>query len=141
MNNLYVEFKRNREKEINNFPMGFAFSNKQLEEGMKKLNVTDKSELLSIGAGGFIRKTDKEKFTNLMNKYDTEFKRLIEADKTGEGFIYDMFYYELANHEYLYTLELDDTFDALGLTYDNIKNNIALEKGLKKAIKTQREEI
>lgn len=59
----------------------------------------------------------------------------IDNDPDGTGFIYEMFYYELSNHEFDYTRELDDTLYALGYTLDDIKTNLKLKTGLEKAIK------
>ena len=49
------------------------------------------------------------------------------------GFIYDMFLYELRNHEYQLTEDEGDALDALGLTWDDINTNPALKSGLEKA--------
>ena len=64
MNNLYVEFKERKQEKINNFDMFFAFDNKQLENGLEKLNV-NKNEIVSIGMNGFIRKSDAVSYTHL----------------------------------------------------------------------------
>ena len=60
----------------------------------------------------------------------------IAADTTGDGFIFDMFVYELANHEYCITYDLEDTLDALGLTPEEVNADKRLSHGLNKAIKT-----
>ena len=49
--------------------------------------------------------------------------------------IKDMFAAELANNEFGYTYELDETLDALGLTLDKVKADKRLRKGLNKALK------
>lgn len=59
----------------------------------------------------------------------------IAADKTGNGFIYDMFLYELANHEYCITYDYEETFDALGLTEKQVNADKRLIHGLQKARK------
>jgi len=71
----------------------------------------------------------------MLKKFNDETKAAIDADKTGDGFIYDMFYYELANHEYCITYEYDETFDALGLTEEQVLADKRLLHGLKKAEK------
>lgn len=140
MNNKYLELKRRHEKEVNDFPFIFAFSQEQLNEGMKKLglNATDTDKILSIGYGGYIRKSDKEAFFSLNERQEKELKDAIQNDTTGEDFIYDMFDYELSNHEYCITMDVSDTLDALGLTIDEVNNNPNLLKGLQKAIKNQK---
>ena len=127
--NEYVNLVRKQEKEFNNFPMFFAYNEKQYEEGKQTLGVIDDKEIYSIGYG-YIRKSDKQSFNNMLERHNKEFKQSIENDKTGEGFIYDMFLYELENHEYFITYELDDTLDALNLTLDEILNSSTLKNGL-----------
>ena len=135
--NTYEEMKNRQQKEFDAFPMGAAFSNKQFEEMMQKwgLTVNDTDKICSIGGGCYIRKTDIESFLALINKTAAELKNAITADRTGDGFIFDMFVYELANHEYCITYDLDDTLDALGLTIEEIKADKRLHYGLNKAIK------
>lgn len=135
----YSLLKRKHEKEFNEFPMMFAFDNRQFEEGMKKLGLTkdDTDKIYSIGGGGFIRKSDSKALDNLLDRHEDEMKEAIANDKTGEGFIFDMFDYELGNHEYCITYDIGPTLDALDLTYEYVKNNENLLKGLKLAIENQ----
>ncbi len=135
--NTYQELKDRHQKEMDAFPLGAAFNNKQFEEMMQKwgLTVKDTDKICSIGAGCFIRKSDKEAFFSMLKRFKDETNAAIAADKTGDGFIYDMFSYELANHEYCITYEYDETFDALGLTEEQVFADKRLLHGLKKAEK------
>mgnify|MGYP003463849408 len=128
--NEYVNLIRKQEKEFNDFPMFFAYNEKQYEEGKQTLEVIEDKELCSIGYGGYIRKKDLQSFNSMVEKHEIELKQSIENDKTGEGFIYDMFLYELENHEYFITHEIDDTLDALSLTLDDVINSSTLKRGL-----------
>ncbi len=130
--NKYVILKEKLQKEFNEFPIKFAFSNQQFEEGMKELglNVNDTDKIVPISAGGFIRKSDVEAFNEMNKRHREEEKKAIENDPTGEGYIKDMFEYELANHEYGYTHDLDDSLSALGLTIKDINNDERLKHGL-----------
>ena len=138
MTNAYLILKRKQQEEVNNFPMVFAFSDKQFEEGMEKLGLTatDTSKVCSIGGGGIIRKTDSQTFGDMLEMQKKEMDEAIEADTTGDGFIFDMFSYELANHEYSYTWDIEPTLDALGLTIDEVNASDKLLNGLKKAKKS-----
>ncbi len=100
--------------------------------GLKE-NEIDK--LLTIGVGGYIRKTDVNKFNKMFEKRNQELKNAIRGDLTGEGFIKQMFRYELANHEYCFTHDLSDTLEALDLTIEEINSSKALKNGLKMAKK------
>jgi len=134
--NKYEELKKKQSNEFNKFPIAFAFSDEQLKEGLKKLglNENDTDKVVGLGNGGFIKKTDIENYKKLSEKFYKEFKEAIAEDKTGENFIKDMFEYELANHEYGYTFEINDTLEAIGITLDEIDNSDNLRKGLDLAL-------
>ena len=55
------------------------------------------------------------------------------ADEDGTGFLYQMFKYELDNHEYGYTGDFEDTLDSLGLTWEEVAASPRLLKALDKA--------
>ena len=114
--NAYQQMKDRQQKEFDAFPIGAAFSNHQFQQMMEKwgLSVNDTDKICSIGGGCYIRKTDKEALRDLINRLNKEKQDAIAADLTGDDFIFDMFVYELANHEYCITYDLDDTLDALG---------------------------
>lgn len=140
--NRYRELKDRQAKEFSEFPIAFAFSDEQVKEGLKKLglNENDTDKVTGIGAGGFIKKTDVKKYIELSKRFYRELKEAIAEDKTGESFIKDMFDYELANHEYGYTKELDDTLEAIGITIEEINNNDNLRNGLKLALEEYEKE-
>ena len=135
--NKYEEIKNKHQKRVNEFPIGFAFSNQQFKEMMEKwgLKETDIDKILTIGAGGFIRKSDLNEYNRMWKEIRKEHNDLMEQDKTGDGYIKDMFVYELENHEYSYTRELKDTLDYLELTYTQVMKNPALKHGLELAQK------
>lgn len=140
MANKYNALKEKHQKEVNDFPMFFAFNNSQFEEGMKKLGLkpTDTKKIYKLGnTGGFYRRSDSDALHEMFHRHTEEMSAAIAADPTGDGFIYDMFNYELANHEYGYTGDLEPTLDALGLTMDEIRKDPRLTHGLEKARKNQ----
>ena len=132
----YSELKERQQQEINAFPFIWAFNESQLADGMRRLGLDpekDKDKLCSIGGGGIIRKTDADAMRAMFDRHRRELQEAIAADKTGDGFIYDMFYTELANHEYSYTMDLSEGIAACGLTVEQINADPALIRGLKKA--------
>lgn len=132
----YLELKEKQRKEVNEFPFGFAFGNQQFKEMMKKfgLEETDTDKIYSIGAGGYIKKTDAEAMHNMFKRHRQEIEDEIINDKDGTGFIYSMFRYELSNHEYCITHNIKPALEALGLTLDEINKKDNLQKGLRKAL-------
>lgn len=135
MKNAYAEMKKRQQERVNALPLMFAFSQQQFNEGMEKLGLepTDTHLITSIGAGGFIRKADLAHFHDTMEALSIEAQAAIDEDTDGTGFIKDMFLYELANHEYCITYDLEPTLDALNLTEDQVLSNPKLLNGLKLA--------
>ena len=132
----YTELKEKQQKEVNQFPFGFAFDNKQFDEMMVKFNLqkTDLDKIYSLGAGTFIRKVDALAMEEMFKRHKEELLNEIEKDTSGNNFIYEMFAYELANHEFGLTYDFTDTLDALGLTIEQIDNNKNLKAGFEKAV-------
>lgn len=134
--NRYQEMKDRQMAKFNKFPIKFAFSDEQFERGMRELGLepseTDKVYSLP-GTGGFYRRTDADELNKMWADFEREMEMEIAADTTGDGFIYDMFYYELCNHEYGYTGDDEDAINALDLSYEEIEADERLKKALCKA--------
>lgn len=135
--NGYESLKEKHQKEVNDFPLGCAFSQDQFEKMMEKfgLSVDDTDKIYSIGGGCYIRRSDIDAFHEMCERQEAERNEAVAEDKTGNEYIYQMFSYELANHEFGYTQELDDTLDACGYTLEEVQANKALRAGLNKALK------
>lgn len=126
----YLEIKNNNQKRFNDFSEKyiywiFAFGNKEFDEKLKEHNLT-KNNIISIGAGGFIKKEHKNLYLQEMNRLDDNdaFKQIMHDDEE----VKKAFIYELANHEYCITYNLDDALDALGITFEELKNDERLLK-------------
>ena len=133
----YEKLKKKHQDEFNRFPFMFAFSNEQFCEGMQKwgLKPTDTDKIYSLGdTGGFYLKTDAPRLREMRDRHERERKEAIANDKTGDGYIFEMFDFELKNHEYGYTGSIDEAIDALGLTVDEINADGRLLHGLEKAM-------
>ena len=62
------------------------------------------------------------------------YKTLLNKDKTGEGIIKDMIYYEFKNSEYPYNQKTNSALYALGLTAEEVQKSTKFKKGLVLAI-------
>lgn len=137
--NKYRELRERQQKEFDEANLlGYAFGNEQFKELMSRwgINPDNEQELKKVAhvfAGAYILVENIPAYKELNRRHREEFDAAVAEDKTGEGFIYQMFYYELCNHEFGYTGECDDTLDALGYSADDIMNNPALKHGLEKA--------
>ena len=139
--NRYADLKQRQHEEFSAFPMQFAFSNKQFAEGMAALGLkpTDTDKIYKAPGGGFYRREDGPRLKEMMARFDQELESAIAADETGDGFIYEMFLYELNNHEYGYTMDTEETLDALGYTADEVLGDPRLKRGIEKAVTEIRE--
>lgn len=138
MTNRYAVLRKKQQEEFNKLPLGFAFSNEQFAEMMKGWGLDqdkDTDKIYRIPGGGFIQKKDHALLHETMDRHQREIDEAIEADLDGTGFVYEMFLYEMDNHEYGYTGDLEDTLEALGMTSEEIDGSEKLKAGLKKAQK------
>jgi hypothetical protein len=136
-NNTYQELRDRQQEEVNAFPIAFAFNDTQFAAGMRKLGL-DPSETDRIcglaGTGGFYRRNDADALHEMLDRHEKERQDAMAGDSTGDGYIFDMFFCELADHEYGYTRDLTDTLEALEFTTEDIEKDKRLQRGLKKAI-------
>lgn len=115
MLNSYEEIKNQIQERVNSFPLGFAFSDEQFKEMMSKWGLNPESDLnkiVSLGCGGYIRKSDIKAYNEMLEENENELKEALEDDET----LKDAFLYELANHEYTinYYQGNFDTLTSLG---------------------------
>lgn len=138
MANRYAILRKKQQEEFNKLPLGFAFSNEQFAEMMKGWGLDpdkDTDKIYRIPGGGFVQKKDYTLLHETMDRHQKEIEEAIEADVDGTGFVYEMFLYEMDNHEYGYTGDLEDTLEALGMTIEEIDGSEKLKAGLEKAKK------
>ena len=133
----YKELKQKHEKEINAFPLGFAFSRNQFEEMMQKWGLTaeDTDKIYSLGAGGFIRKSDSKAFEELLDRHKKEMAEF----KKNQKELYQGFINELFNHEYGYAPNDEEILRCFGYTESDLEKDSELKKLYYKAVKKYRQ--
>lgn len=134
MKNLYIEYKNKSQRRFDNFEgIAFAFNKDQFKKGMEKLGLTenDTDKVVNIGYGGFMLKSRVNDYIKMNQDLEDEKAELMKNDE----FLYQMFRYELANHEYCITYNIDSALDALGLTYKDVEEDERLYNALIRAKK------
>jgi len=112
----YKQLKMRQQKEVNAFPMEFAFSDKQFEEVRKKLGP---GKLISIeGTGGFIRAEDKNSLRDMWGRHKQEMKDFLSGDEN----LTDALRYELGNHEFCITGDPSEACHTLGIDPYNLSD-------------------
>lgn len=132
----YRELRERQQKEFNELPLGFAFTMKQFRGMMEEWGLDpekDQDKLYRIPGGGFLQKKDRDHYKEVTDRHYAELEAAKKSDTDGTGFLYQMFLYELDNHEYGYTGDLEYTLDCLGLTWEELKASPVMLKALVKA--------
>lgn len=138
MAETYIEMRQRQQKEVNDFPCFFAFSDEQFNKGMENLGLKP-NDTAAICRGPipamFLKKDDAKSYIEMMKRLDKELREAIAADDGAPGgFICEIFRYELDNHEFAYTGEIEETIDSLGLSIEEIDASESLKAGLRNAV-------
>lgn len=134
----YLELRKRHQKELEEFPIAYAFNGKQLEEALEKLGVTKEECVTVFGHGDIVKRTDAKR---LVKMFERQSKELTEKLKDDVEFAESAFLYEMDNHEYAINWSADeDVLGALGITWEFIKKyglqmayNSARNKHMKRA--------
>lgn len=138
--NSYQQMVAKHQKEISEFPLVYGFGKEQIDEGMRKLGLkpSERNKVTSyFGVGDFLRITDVPALKSMLMRHEAERKAAIAADKTGEGFIFDMVDTIMADHEFGYTQDFTDTLYDLGMTVEQVNADERFLHALQKAAKEQ----
>lgn len=117
----YTELKKQHQDKltilIDRLGIFWAFSDKQLTEGLDKLKLTT-ADIISFGAGMLCPRANYEEYKTSIKALNDEF--VGEMKKLNPAEVIE---YELSNHECYYTgdpSEIFDLFDDIGYTKEQI---------------------
>lgn len=114
----YTRLRDKQMEELNNFPIAYAFDEKQLQEALRKLNATKDECVTIFGHGDIVKKENAPKFIAMLERHTEEMK---EAMK-DKDFALAAFLYEMDNHEYAINYDGDgDVLGCFGLEMDDLE--------------------
>lgn len=126
----YLDLQKRHQKEYEDFPIAYAFSDKQLEEALIKLNA-EKSECVTVfGHGDIVKKTDVPALYSMLKRHTKELHEALQDKEFAEA----AFLYEMDNHEY--AINWDGDADVLACF--SIDKNQLVEMGLDTAYRKAR---
>ena len=126
MKETYQELEARQQNELNAFKhIFFAFSNKQFEEGLKRLD----TGIFSLGGGGYVLKSHAKDLDALFARHKQELKENRKSRKN----LLESLVYQLRNHEFCITYDVTDALESLGLALVDIPKDI-LNKAKKLAL-------
>ena len=128
----YLDLKDRHQKEVNEFPIAYAFNDEQLKEALVKLGAESTKECVTVfGHGDIVKKENAKPFIEMLKRHTEEVKQKIKEDP---DFAQAAFLYEMDNHEYAINYDSDeDVLACFCITFDDIR-----EWGLQLAWQTAR---
>lgn len=100
----YLDLQKKHQEELSEFPIAYAFSDKQLQEALKELGATKEECCTYLGCGDVMRKVDVPKFKEMSRRHVDEIREAMQ----DEDFAESAFLYEMDNHEYAINWDGDD---------------------------------
>ena len=116
----YLDLKKKHQKEFEDFPIAYAFNDKQLREALEKLGATKEECVTVFGHGDIVKRTDVKALLIMIKRHDKELKQRLREDA---DFAEAAFLYEMDNHEYAINWSADeDVLAAFAITFEDISN-------------------
>ena len=115
----YLDLQKRHQKELEDFPIAYAFNDKQLEEALEKLGATKEECVTVFGHGDIVKRTDAKALIKMLERHTKELKQKLKDDPE---FAYAALLYEMDNHEYAINLSGDeDVLGYFGITFEDIR--------------------
>lgn len=92
----YLNLQKRQQQELTDFPIAYAFSEKQLEEALEKLGATREECVTYMGHGDVLKRTDVPAFKAMLRRHTKEIHEALKDEEFAEA----AFLYEMDNHEY-----------------------------------------
>ena len=127
----YLDLRKRHQQELEEFPIAYAFNEKQLEEALIKLNTTKEEVVTVFGHGDIVKRENAKPFIKMLEDQQEE---LLQRIRDDEEFAEAAFAYEMDNHEYAINWSGDDdVLDCFGLSFEKI-NKWGLHRAWKRAV-------
>lgn len=116
----YLDLQNRHRKEIEDFPIAYAFNDEQLKEALKKLGAESTKECVTIfGHGDIVKKENALPFMELLKCQNRELQNKL---KTDPEFAEAAFLYEMDNHEYAINWSGDeDVLNCFGMDENDLR--------------------
>jgi hypothetical protein len=116
----YLDFKKRQEKEFEEFPIAYAFNDKQLQEALEKLGATRDECVTVFDHGDIVKKENVGALIAMLSRHTKELREKLREDKE---FAEAAFLYEMDNHEYAINWSADeDVMDCFSINWDMLRD-------------------
>ena len=115
----YLDLQKKHQKELEEFPIAYAFNDKQLEEALEKLGATKEECVTVFGHGDIVKRTDAKALVAMLERQRED---IIEKLRDDPEFAEAAFLYEMDNHEYAINWSADeDVLGCFAITFEDIR--------------------
>lgn len=118
---IFRDYKKDYEDkynaELNKTGVFYAFSKEQFNQNKTKKDASD-TEYISVGLGGYIHKSDKDKLDRFLN----EIAPKLRAEFISKVNIDDFIKYELVNYECSYTGDYTEVIEVIKMYYTDLSD-------------------
>ena len=125
----YLDMQKRQQKELEDFPIAYAFNGKQLEEALEKLGAKKEECVTVFDHGDVMKKSDVKAFLDMLKRHTKELKDAMKDEEFAE----EAFLYEMDNHEYAINWDGDgDVLRCFAMDFDDLKK-MGLENAYQRA--------
>ena len=111
----YLKLQEKQRKDLEEFPIAYAFNEEQLQQALEKLGATKEECVTLWNCGDIMKKTDVPAFREMMKRHREEIYEILKNEKDAE----EAFLYEMDNHEYAINWSGDeDVMSCFNVDYD-----------------------
>lgn len=116
--NEYLELQKRHQKELEEFPIAYAFNDEQLQEALEKLGASKEECVTVFGHGDIVK---RENAKSLVKMLENQREEMLQRIKDDPEFAEEAFSYEMDNHEYAINWSGDeDVLACFGLSFEKI---------------------
>lgn len=125
----YLDLQKRQQEEMTDFPIAYAFNNKQLEEALAKLGATKDECVTYMGHGDILKRSDVPAFRAMLKRHLAELREALK----DEEFAVAAFVHEMYNHEYAINYDGDADVLAAFAMDENDLDELGLRNAYKRA--------
>lgn len=117
----YLDLQKRHQKELEEFPIAYAFNDEQLQEALKKLGAETTKECVTVfGHGDIVKKENAKALVEMLEGHTKEMKEALKDPEFAEA----AFLYEMDNHEYAINWSGDeDILACFAINWDFIRKH------------------
>ena len=117
----YLDLKSKHEKELNEFPIAYAFNDEQLARALEKLGATKEECVTVFGHGDIVKRENAKPLIDMLERHTQEIKQKLAEDVE---FAEAALLYEMNNHEYAINWSADeDILDCFSIDWEFIRKH------------------